>query len=306
MEEATKKLLEKQGYRIVGNNAACKICEWTKKSLLDKDVCYKQQFYGIKSHLCCQMTPNMNCVNRCVFCWRDTAAFTNTKTKFDEPEGIIKGCIEAQRKLLVGFFGFEKANKTKLMEAKNPRYFAISLTGENTLYPHLSELIEGIHKIKACTFLVSNGLFPKNIEKLNTLPKQLYISVDAPNKKLYKEIVRPTMKSSWEKFNQTMELLPSLNTRTVLRMTMIKNKNMTDENGYAKIIRKSNPRFVEIKSYMWIGHSKENLEMDNMPTHEEIREFSKKIEGLTEYKIVDEKENSRVVLLAKDNKSRFL
>ncbi|MEM4245376.1 MAG: 4-demethylwyosine synthase TYW1 [Candidatus Nanoarchaeia archaeon] len=307
MEEGTKKLLEKQGYRIVGNNSACKICEWTKKSILDKDVCYKQQFYGIKSHECCQMTPNMTCINRCVFCWRDTAAFTNTKAKFDEPEEIIKGCIEAQRKLLVGFFGNEKANKKKLIEAKNPKYFAISLTGEPTIYPKLSELIEGIHKIKACTFLVSNGLFPKNIEKLNTLPRQLYISVDAPNKKLYKEIVRPVMKNSWENFNKTLELLPSLNTRTVLRLTMIRNKNMREEKGYTEIIKKSKPRFIEVKSYMWLGHSKQNLEKSNMPTHTEIKQFSKKIAEQTGYKIIDEKENSRVVLLAEeDSKTRFL
>ncbi|MFH1331919.1 MAG: 4-demethylwyosine synthase TYW1 [archaeon] len=307
MNEATKKLLEKQGYRIVGNNAACKICEWTRKSIRDKDVCYKEKFYNIKSHQCCQMTPNMICTNRCVFCWRDTASFTNTKTKFDEPKEIIQGCIEAQRNLLTGFFGTEKANKQKLKEAMNPKYFAISLTGEPTIYPELSELIEGIHKINACTFLVSNGLFPKNIEKLNTMPKQLYISVDAPNKKLYKEIVRPVMKNSWENFNKTLELLPSLKTRTVLRLTMIKDKNMKDEKDYAKLIKKANPRFLEIKSYMWIGHSKENLEQKNMPLHKDIREFSKKIEKLTEYKIIDEKENSRVVLLAKeDSKTRFL
>jgi tRNA wybutosine-synthesizing protein 1 len=307
MEEATKKLLEKQGYRIIGNNSACKICEWTKKSIQDKDVCYKQKFYGIKSHECCQMTPNMICTNRCVFCWRDTTAFTNTTTKFDDPEEIVKGSIEAQRELLMGFFGSEKSNKQKLKEAMNPKYFAISLTGEPTVYPKLSELIEEIHKIKACTFLVSNGLFPKNIERLNVLPKQLYISIDAPNKKLYKEIVRPSMKNAWEQFNKTIEMLPNLNMRTVLRLTMVKNRNMTDEKGYAKIIEKSQPRFIEIKSYMWIGHSKENLELGNMPLHKDIKEFSKKIERLTGYKKIDEKENSRVVLLAREeNKSRFL
>lgn len=307
MEEATRKNLEKQGYRIVGNNAACKICEWTKKSVLDKDVCYKQQFYGIKSHQCCQMTPNMVCTNRCVFCWRDTTAFTNTKAKFDEPEDIIKGVVEAQKKLLVGFFGNEKANKQKLKEAMKPQFFAISMTGEPTIYPKLSELIEGMHKMKACTFLVSNGLFPKNIEGLDELPRQLYISVDAPNEKTYKEIVRPTMKNSWKMFNKTLELMPSLDTRKVLRLTMVKGKNMKDEKDYAKIIRKAQPDFIETKSYMWIGHSKENLEIKNMPLHKDIREFSKKIEKITEYKIIDEKENSRVVLLAKeDSKTRFL
>ncbi|MFH1210410.1 MAG: 4-demethylwyosine synthase TYW1 [archaeon] len=307
MNETTKKLLEKQGYRIVGNNSACKICEWTKKSIQDKDVCYKQQFYGIKSHQCCQMTPNMICTNRCVFCWRDTTSFTNTTTKFDEPEEILKGVVESQRDLLMGFFGSETANKQKLKEAMNPKYFAISLTGEPTIYPKLSELIEEMHKTRACTFLVSNGLFPKNIEKLDELPRQLYISVDAPNEKTYKAIVRPTMKDSWKKFQQTIELLPSLRTRKVLRLTMVKGKNMKDENDYVKIIRKAQPDFIEIKSYMWIGHSKENLEIKNMPLHKDIQEFSKKIEKITEYKQIDEKENSRVVLLAKENnKSRFL
>ena len=45
-----QKKLEKSGYRFVGNNghAATKICHWTKQSILDKGVCYKEQFYGVK------------------------------------------------------------------------------------------------------------------------------------------------------------------------------------------------------------------------------------------------------------------
>ena len=49
-KEKAKKNLEKQGYRVVGNNSAVKICNWTKKSLTDKGVCYKEKFYGIKSN----------------------------------------------------------------------------------------------------------------------------------------------------------------------------------------------------------------------------------------------------------------
>lgn len=307
MEENIKQNLEKQGYRIVGNNSSCKICEWTKKSILNKDVCYKQKFYNIKSHMCCQMTPNMTCVNRCVFCWRDTTAFTsNTIKRTDEPKEILNGCIEAQKKLLMGFFGNKHADKQKLKEAMNPRYFAISLTGEPSIYSRLSELMEEMHKMNACTFLVSNGLFPKNLSKLDTLPRQLYISVDAPDKITYNNIVRPMMKDSWARFNKTLELLPSLDTRTVLRLTLVKDKNMSNLKGYAKLIKKADPKFIEIKSYMWIGHSKKNLEKANMPLHSEIKEFANKLRSLIDHKIVDEKENSRVVLLAKENdKSRF-
>ena len=66
-----KRILKKQHYEIVGKHSAVQICRWTKRSLRDEGVCYKEKFYGIKSHLCCQMTPAvMWCPNKCVHCWR--------------------------------------------------------------------------------------------------------------------------------------------------------------------------------------------------------------------------------------------
>lgn len=301
-------VLEKQGYRFVGRHSACKICEWTRKSLVDEDVCYKQKFYGIKSHMCCQMTPSIFCINRCVFCWRDTSLTTKTSLgkKIDEPKDIIEGCIKAQRKLLSGFGGNEKVNVKKLKEAHNPKYFAISLTGEPTLYPKLDGLLSELRKQEKCSFLVTNGLFPKSLERLDTLPVQLYVSVDAPNKKVYDKVDEPLMKDSWKRFNQTLELLPSLDTRKVLRLTLVKGLNMEDVEGYAKLIKKANPDFIEVKAYMWVGHSRLNLDLSNMPLHEDVVEFSKKVSEATELKIIDEKENSRVVLLTNGNKRREL
>jgi len=308
VSDKVKKILEKQGYRFVGNHSACKICEWTRKSLVDEDVCYKQKFYGVQSHLCCQMTPSVFCVNRCVFCWRDTSLTTKVKfdKKVDEPKEIIKCCVEAQRNLLSGFGGNEKVNIKKLEEAQDPKYFAISLTGEPTFYPKLDGLLSELKKQKRCSFLVTNGLFPKSLEKLKNLPVQLYISLDAPNKKLYEQVDKSLMKDSWKRFNQTLELLPSLNTRKVLRLTLVKGLNMTDVEGYAELIKKASPDFVEVKAYMFIGHSRQNLALKNMPLHEEVVEFSKKVSESTGLKIVDEKENSRVVLLTSDNKKRKL
>ena len=99
-------LLEKQHYSVVGEHSAVQICRWTKKSLRDEGVCYKEQFYGIKSHLCCQMTPAvMWCDNKCLHCWRaiEHTLGNKIKGKIDSPSEIIDGCILAQRKLLGGF-----------------------------------------------------------------------------------------------------------------------------------------------------------------------------------------------------------
>ncbi|MDP2908597.1 MAG: 4-demethylwyosine synthase TYW1 [Nanoarchaeota archaeon] len=309
VSDKIKAVLEKQGYRFVGNHSACKICEWTRKSLTDKDVCYKQKFYGVKSHQCCQMTPSVFCVNRCVFCWRDTSLTTKKDLgkKVDEPKDIIGGCIAAQRKLLSGFGGNDKVNAKKLREAQDPKYFAISLTGEPTLYPKLDGLLSELKKQKKCSFLVTNGLFPKSLENLSDLPVQLYVSVDAPNKRLYDEVDRPLAKDSWDRFNKTLGLLPSLKTRKVLRLTLVKGLNMVDAKGYAQLIKKADPDFVEIKAYMWVGHSRLNLELKNMPLHKDVKAFSQKIIKLTGLEMIDEKENSRVVLLSgKDSKKRML
>ena len=86
-----KKLLEKQQYEFSGDHTAIKVCEWTKKSLRDEGYCYKQRFYGIRSHLCCQMSPAVNfCSHSCVFCWRPTEYNLGIKLGLkDQPKDII-------------------------------------------------------------------------------------------------------------------------------------------------------------------------------------------------------------------------
>ncbi len=298
-----KKNLEKQQYRVVGRHSAVKICAWTKKSIIDEGVCYKEQFYGIKAHQCCQMTPCLYCCNNCVYCWRDISTLNsvNFKEVPDEPKEIIDWCIEEQRGLLNGFPGNPKTNMKKFKEAQNPRFFAISLSGEPTLYPKLDEMIKEHKKRKNCTFLVTNGLYPKHIEKLNNLPTQLYVSLDAPNSQIYKKIDRPMLKDAWERLNKTLELLPSLKTRATLRLTLVKGYNMRNEKEYAELIKKANPLFVETKAYMFVGSSRQRLSLENMPRHNEIMDFAKKICEHSGYKIIDEKANSRVALLMKDD-----
>ncbi|MBR9691716.1 4-demethylwyosine synthase TYW1, partial [Candidatus Woesearchaeota archaeon] len=152
----------------------------------------------------------------------------------------------------------------------------------------------------ATAYVVSNGLMPEALEKLNPLPTNLYLSIDAPNKSLFEKIDKPTIKNAWEKLNKSLEILSKLKTTTVLRITLIKSLNMVKPEQYAKAIKKAQPDFVEVKAYMWVGYSQQRLDIKNMPRHNEVKSFAKKIlKHLENYKLKDEKKESRVVLLEK-------
>jgi tRNA wybutosine-synthesizing protein 1 len=319
--EKVKEILKKQHYAIVGKHSGVQICRWTKKSLLNQGVCYKEQFYGIKSHLCCQMSPAvMWCPNRCVHCWRATEMTIDSELKgnINTPKEIIDGCIEAQRKLLIGFNidakskkkQLSRANMKKYLEAQEPMQFAISLSGEPMVYEHIGELIEELRKRGKTSFLVTNGLYPEKLEELKKkkqLPTQLYISVNTPNKELYTKFHRSSKKDAWERLNKSLGIMSKLKgkTRTVFRMNLVKDLNMNPEMAkeYAEMIKKTNPMFVEIKGFMSVGFARQRLGYERMPYHKDIVDFSNEIlKFLPEYKLLDEKKESRVVLLGKNKK----
>jgi len=322
LTENVKQTLKKQHYEIVGNHSAVQICRWTKKSLRNEGVCYKEQFYGIKSHLCCQMSPAvMWCPNQCLHCWRAVELNLGTEIqKEDSPSEIIDKCILAQRKLLKGFNINEhskkeqlsKANQEKYLEAQEPMQFAISLSGEPTIYSQIGDLIEELTRRGKTSFLVTNGLYPEKIKELeerNQLPTQLYVSVNAPNEKLYNEFHRSSIKNAWEKLNENLGIISKLKSRTIFRMNLVRNLNMNEEHikEYAELIKKAKSDFIEIKSYMAVGFARNRLGYDRMPTMNEMRLFSEKISKATEYKIEDYDERSRVFLLKRDDSiNRFI
>ena len=318
-----KRILRKQHYELVGKHSAVQICRWTKNSLRDEGVCYKEQFYGIKSHLCCQMTPAvMWCQNKCLHCWRAIELTIDDKLtgKLDSPKEIIDGCILAQRKLLQGFKVDKKSDKKQLSranmkkwkEAQEPMQFAISLSGEPTLYEKIGDLIEELRRRGKTSFLVTNGLRPEKIKELKEkkqLPTQLYVSVNSPNKKLYIPFHRSSYKDAWEKLNQTLSLFPELKgkTRTVFRMNLVKDLNMKPEYAkeYAEMIKKYQPLIVEVKGFMSVGFARQRLGYDKMPTNEEMKDFIKLIEKElqgTGYKLLDNHKRSRAFVLSKNKK----
>lgn len=304
--------LKKQHYSIVGEHSAVQICRWNKKSLLDGEGCYKQKFYGIKSHRCCQMSPVIDlCQNRCLHCWRAIELTSGDKFlgNSNSPIEIIEGCIKAQRKQLTGFKGNSKVNMQKWREAQEPENFAISLIGEPTLYPKLSSLIKELRKRGKSSFLVTNGLLPeilKKLEKEKALPTQLYISLNYPNEEIFRKLTQNKSMSAWKKFLQSLDVMKKLKgkTRRVLRMTLVRELNLGFEKEYAELIKMASPDFVEVKGFVSVGFARKRLGYERMPDIKEMREFAKKLAAfLPGYKILDEHEYSKIVLIGKDKKS---
>jgi tRNA wybutosine-synthesizing protein 1 len=298
--------LKKQKYHFVGSHSAVKRCKWLYESIVNDRSCYKQKFYGIKSHRCIQMSPSLYyCTQQCLFCWRAQSGdlqVTWDEMKIpavDSPEEIIAGSLKAQERILTGYKGNPKTNWRKFQEALMPKHVAISLTGEPTLYEPLGELIRTFHQKGFTTFLVSNGTLPIKLSKLSQEPTQLYISLCAPNEQVYKQVCRPQFPSAWAKLNETLGLLQSFHCPTVLRMTLVKERNMTNVDEYAKLVEKANPTYIEAKAYMHIGFSHLRLDFDHMPRHSEVRNFAEGLAEKTGYKIVNEAPESRVVLLSR-------
>jgi tRNA wybutosine-synthesizing protein 1 len=298
MDEQIKSILEKQHYNIVGGHSGVKLCHWLGEKLLRGRACYKEVFYGIQSHRCLQMSPAVNnCTQTCLFCWRYQGLAEMEIEKKDDPELILEGAIEGQRKLITGFKGDERCQPEMWREAREPNMVAISLSGEPTLYDKLGDFIGMCHKKGMTTFLVTNGTMPEALETLDPLPTQLYVTVAAPTKEVHKKLCVPLLKGGWERLNRTLEILPSLDTRTVIRHTLVDGWNLGWEDEYARLIAKANPLFIEAKGYVFVGYSRERMHNSHMPSPEKVMEFARNLSQETGFNILAEQKPSRVVLL---------
>ncbi|MBR9680709.1 MAG: 4-demethylwyosine synthase TYW1 [Candidatus Altiarchaeota archaeon] len=306
-----EKKLEEMGYRLSGTGSV-EICRWNKNVLTGRGACYKQTFYGVPTHRCMELTPStLFCNNNCAYCWRP-AEFMGLPKKVDwsQPEAMVEELIQKRKALLMGFKGNPKTNQKLFFESLKPIHFAISLSGEPTLYPYLSKLIDYLNRRENTfsTFLVTNGQNPLALKKLNTLPTQLYLSVTAPNPELYKRISIPLEKNPWERLLESCNFLASVKTRTVLRVTFIKNLNMVEPSGWVKLIKQANPHFIEFKGYSWIGRSRDRMKLDNVPTHDEVKIFADKIMAGLNYQLIDQHKRSRIVLYQNQDRkiNRFI
>ncbi len=300
----------------VADHSTVELCHWTKKSFKNEGDCYKHKFYGISTHQCMEFSPaGMHCENRCVYCWRPMEFYDSLQMdpeKVAEPEDILANLMKERKKLIMGYYGDSRNDFQKLDESLLPAHYAISLSGEPTMYPKLPELIRYLKSLKATksVFLVTNGQEPHMIQKLqdeDALPTQLYLSTNAADYESFMRINRPRYKDSWERWNQSLEMLKTLDTRTVIRITLIRDYNTMESMipAFASMLRQSNAHFIEIKSYMHIGRSTNRLERDNMLEMDEVRDFANKLAKHSKiFQVMDESAISRIVVL--QNKERFV
>ncbi|MDR0523683.1 MAG: 4-demethylwyosine synthase TYW1 [Candidatus Methanoplasma sp.] len=299
MDEGYRDLLARQQYRLCGDHAAVKLCHWLKESLVRGRHCYKQDFYGIESHRCLQITPAINeCSHRCSFCWRVQDSDFEV-TDWMEPREMLDSLIAHQRLLISGFKGDPRCSGEMFEEACDPNQVAISLAGEPITYPHLSELLRECRRRGMTTFLVTNGTYPERLEALDVLPTQTYVTVAAPDEETYRAVCRPKIPDGWERLMRTLEILPSLGTRTVIRHTLVKGLNMGREEGYAKLDRIADPYLIEPKGYVFVGASRQRLSLASMPSFGEIRSFSERLGEMVGMEVLKEREDSRVLLLGR-------
>ncbi len=301
MEEEVKRVLEKQGYRMVGEHSAVKVCHWTRERLLRQRSCYKAKFYGIASHRCLQMTPSVAwCQHRCIFCWRPVEYTLGEEidVELDEPAFIVEEAVKRQRKLLSGYGGENRASTKDVEEAYAPKHVAISLAGEPTNYPFISELIQEFHKQDMTTFLVTNGQKPEMLEGVR--PTQLYLSLIAYDEELYKRINVPRVKDGWKRLQESIDIVGSKKGRRVVRITLVRGYNLEHPERFADLILRANPDYVEPKGYVHVGFSRKRLQRSDMPSFEEVLEFGKVLGENINYSIKDYSQDSKVVLLAKE------
>jgi tRNA wybutosine-synthesizing protein 1 len=276
----TYNALTKQGYSIVGSHSGVKICRWTKSALRGRGSCYKYSFYGIASHQCMETTPSLSCSNKCVFCWRHGTNPVGTTWRWvvDPPDMIFAGVKAGHYQKIKMMRGVPGVRAERFAEAMRIRHCALSLVGEPIFYPHINEFTAMLHAEHISSFLVCNAQHPDQLATLKPVT-QLYVSIDASNRESLRKIDRPLHRDFWERFNRCLDILREqrFEQRTVFRLTLVKGFNIEDEaEGYAALVEKGLPCFVEVKGVTYCGTSSSagaGLTMQNVPFYEEVCSF---------------------------------
>ena len=307
--------LEKKQYGVYGHSGV-QVCGWTKKALKGEGMCYKQKFYGIECANCMEFSPAvMWCQENCSFCWRPMEFMKNIEidaNKVDDAKDIIDNLMHKRKKLMEGFGGNPNVDKKDLEKSYTPSHFAISLSGEPTMYPYLDKMIEYLKDLPSTksVFLVTNAQIPEFFEKLQNEPEsqptQLYISLEAPTKEIFQKVNRSLYDDGWERLEKSLQLFSDLECRRLVRFTLIKGLNDKQEHfkEYKRLLEMGKPDFVELKAYMHIGNSQNRHSKEEMPEFQEVVSFAKELaEYSGEYDYIDAAPNSRIVLLRrKDSK----
>jgi tRNA wybutosine-synthesizing protein 1 len=267
--------LSKQGYKLIGSHSAVKLCRWTKAMLRGRGGCYKHTFYNISSYQCMEMTPNLACANKCVFCWRHhtNPVGRDFTWKVDSPEFLVESALAEHRAMLRPLKGVPGVTTDRLADAMNVRHCALSLVGEPIMYPRINDFVSLLHHKHISTFLVSNAQFPDRVRDLGIVT-QLYLSIDAATPAELKAIDRPLFEDFWERMLACLHELRQKPYRTVFRLTLVDGYNMTNLHEYGRLIEIARPDFIEVKGVTYCGDSDSStITMQNVPFHTQVVSF---------------------------------
>jgi tRNA wybutosine-synthesizing protein 1 len=301
--EKQREQLTKEGYKIIGSHSAVKLCRWTKHHIRGRGGCYKHTFYGISSAQCMEATPSLACANKCVFCWRHHKNPVGTEWRWetDSPEMIVNEAISLHLQMIKQLKGVPGVTEHKFQMAQQVRHCALSLVGEPIMYPEINTLLELLHDQHISTFLVTNAQFPEAVRSLRPVT-QLYVSIDASNQADLKAVDRPLFTDFWDRYIDSLKALKHKKQRTVYRLTLVKEYNMSEVSGYVDLVKYGKPSFIEIKAVTYSGDSSgtSDLSMKNVPWHEEVKKFGIALcEQLSDaYEIACEHKHSCSILLA--------
>ena len=172
----------------------------------------------------------------------------------------------------------------------------------------MSEFVKEFKNRNMTTFIVTNSTLPEEINKLDTLPSQLYLTLPAPNEKIYKKTCRPMIKNGWKKIMESLDMIDSLSCRTLIRLTAVRNLNVNEKfiKDYIKIIEKVNPNFFEIKGFTLQAKAlliNERLKSDKplhhyFPEYDYLKNIALKFEELGNFPLIYTNEPSRDFLFA--------
>ncbi len=195
-------------------------------------------------------------------------------------------------------------------EAMYPNHAAISLDGEPLLYPMISDLVGEFRNNGMTSFIVTNGTLPEKLETLDSLPSQLYLTLPAPNEKLYKKVCRPIIKNGWDRILTSLNLLESLSCRSLVRITAVKELNINENliEDYIRLVERANPNFLEIKGFTLQAKAlliKNRLKSDTplqdfFPEYDYLEKLAHKFEVLGNFPLIYKNEASRDFLFAVD------
>jgi tRNA wybutosine-synthesizing protein 1 len=221
---------------------------------------------------------------------------------------IFDGVKAGHYKKIKMMRGVPGVRAERFSEAMRIRHCALSLVGEPIFYPHINEFTAMLHKEHISSFLVCNAQHPDQLTALKPVT-QLYVSIDASNKESLRKIDRPLHRDFWERFQRCLDILREkrFQHRTVFRLTLVKGFNIEDEaEGYADLVEKGLPCFVEVKGVTYCGTSSSagaGLTMQNVPFYEEVCAFVEALNAALErrglnYGIAAEHAHSCCILIA--------